>query len=147
MVYEARRDLDDVAAAALFHLSDRELRHVEESRQVDAEHRRVIGLAVLPEGLRDEDAGVVDERIDTPEPRHAFGDRTLGRPPVRDVARNGQDVRVVGMSDRARNRDDPVAATAIRLYECCAYALRCAGDHGNFLFTVHTRYFHPYKSR
>src|SRR5258708_40297273 len=52
VVYEARRDLNDVAAAALLHLSDRELRYVEESRQIDAEDRRVIGLAVLPEGLR-----------------------------------------------------------------------------------------------
>ena len=42
MVYKARRDLDDVAAAALFHLSDRELRQVEKSRPVDAEHHRVI---------------------------------------------------------------------------------------------------------
>jgi hypothetical protein len=38
---------------------------VEESRPVDAEHHRVITLAVLREGLRDEDAGVVDERVDT----------------------------------------------------------------------------------
>jgi hypothetical protein len=102
VAYEARRDLDDVAVAALLHLSDRELRHVEESREVNAEHRRVVGLAVLREGFRDEDAGVVDERVDAPEPRYAFGDRTLGRPPVSDVARNGQDVRVVGSSDRAR---------------------------------------------
>ena len=147
MVYEARRDLDDVAAAPLLHLSDRELRHVEESCQIDAEHHRVIGLAVLREGLRDEDAGVVDERVDTPEPRHAFGDRTLGRPPVSDVARNGQDVRVVGSSDRARNRDDPVAATAIPLDERCADALRCASDDGNFPFTAHDRLLHPSESR
>ena len=147
VVYEARRDLDDVAAATLLHLSDRELRHVEESRQVDAEHRCVIGLAVLREGLRDEDAGVVDESVDTPEPRHAFGDRTLGRPPVSDVARNGQDVRIVGSSDRARNRDDPLAATAIRPDERCADAPRCAGNDGNFPFTAHARLLHPSESR
>src|SRR6266403_4472771 len=34
VVYQARRDLDDMAAAALLHLSDRKLRHVEESPQV-----------------------------------------------------------------------------------------------------------------
>src|SRR5690348_1548001 len=42
VVYEARRNLDDVAGAALLHLGDGELRDVEESRQVDAEHRCVI---------------------------------------------------------------------------------------------------------
>ena len=42
VVDEARRDLDDVAAAALLHLGDRELRHVEESREVDAEHEQLI---------------------------------------------------------------------------------------------------------
>ena len=143
MVYQARRDLDNVTAAALLHLGDRELRHVKEPSEVDAEYRRVVGFAVLREGLRDEDAGIVDESVDMPEPRHAFGDRTLGRPSVSDVARNGQDIRVVGSSDRAGDRDDPVAATAIRLDERCANALRCAGDDGNFLFTAHARLLHP----
>jgi len=63
---------------------------VKESRQVDAENRRVIGIAVLREVLRDEDACVIDEGVDTPEPRHAFGDRTLGRPPFSDVAQQMQ---------------------------------------------------------
>ena len=72
VVYEARRDLDDVAAATLLHLRERELRDVEESGQVDAEDRCVIDLGVLCEWFRDEDASVVDERVDTPEPRHAL---------------------------------------------------------------------------
>src|SRR5258708_4132695 len=41
---------------------------------------------LLGERFGDEDAGVVDERVDPPEPGHPFGDRTLGRLPIGDVA-------------------------------------------------------------
>ena len=143
MVYEARRDLDDVAAAALLHLGDRELRHMEESRQVDAEDRCVIGLAVLCERFRDEYASVVDKGVDAPEPDQAFGDRTLGRLSVGNVARHHQDLVIVGWPDGPCSRDHPIIAIAIRLDKGRADALRGTGDDGNSPFAAHARLLHP----
>jgi hypothetical protein len=68
MVDEARGNLNDMAPALLLHLGDGELRGVEEPGGVDAQDGSVIGLGVLGEGLGDEDARVVDERVDAPEP-------------------------------------------------------------------------------
>jgi hypothetical protein len=56
-----------MTAALLLHLGDRELRDVKEAGDVDAQDRRVVGLGVLRERFGDEDAGVVDERVDAPE--------------------------------------------------------------------------------
>ena len=92
MVDQARRDLHDMAAALLLHLGDGELGDVKEARDIDAQDRRIVGLGVLSERFGDEDAGVVDERVDAPEPGHAFGDRTLGRLPIGDVAGDDHDV-------------------------------------------------------
>jgi hypothetical protein len=81
-----------MAAALLLHLGDGELRHVKEARDIDAQDRRVVGLGVLSERFGDEDAGVVDERVDAPEPRHAFRDCTLGRLAIGDVAGDDHDI-------------------------------------------------------
>ena len=55
--------------------------------------RREVGLGVLGERLGDEDAGVVDQRIDAAEPGHGFGDHALGGLRVGDVAGDGENVR------------------------------------------------------
>ena len=68
-----------MAATPLLHLGDGELCDVKEPGDVDAHDRPVVGLGVRGERFGDEDAGVVDERVDAPEPCHAFGDRTRGR--------------------------------------------------------------------
>jgi hypothetical protein len=86
---------------------------VKEAREVDAQHSRVISLGISSERLGDEHASVVDERIDAPEPGHAFGDRTLGRLPVGNVAGHHQDLVIVGWPDRPCRRDHPVIAIAI----------------------------------
>jgi hypothetical protein len=92
VVDEARCDLYDMAAALFLHFGDGELRDVKEARDIDAQHRRIIDLSVLSERFGDEDAGAVDERVDAPEPGHAFRDRTLGRLPIGDVAGDDHDV-------------------------------------------------------
>src|SRR5882724_1302799 len=92
---QARRDLHDVAAMPLLHLGDGELRDVKEAREVDTHYRFIIVLGILSERLGDEYAGVVDKRIDAPEPGQTFGNRTLGRLPVSDVAGHGQDLAIV----------------------------------------------------
>jgi hypothetical protein len=84
----------------LLHLCDGELRDVKEAREVDAQHSRVISLGILSEWLGDEYASVVDECIDAPEPGQAFGNRTLGRLPVGNVAGHHQDLVIVGWPDR-----------------------------------------------
>jgi hypothetical protein len=69
VVNKARADLDNMAATLLFHLGDGELRHVEEADSVDAQGGGEVGFGIFGEGLGDEDAGIVDERVDAPEPR------------------------------------------------------------------------------
>lgn len=75
-----------MTAALLLHLGDGELRHVKEASDVGAQKRLVVVLGVLGKWLGDEDASVVDERVDAPEAGHAFGDRTLGGFSISDVA-------------------------------------------------------------
>jgi hypothetical protein len=46
-VDEARCDLYDMAATLSLHHSDGELRHVEESGEIDAQNASVVGIGVL----------------------------------------------------------------------------------------------------
>src|ERR1700726_4210958 len=144
---KARRDLHDVAAMPLLHLCDGELRDVKEAREVDAQHSRVISLGILSERLGDEYASVVDERIDAPKPGQAFGNRTLGRLPVGNVAGHDQDLVIVGWPDRPCRRDHPVIEIAICFDKGCAHAPRGASDGGNLPFAAHARLLHPSRSR
>jgi hypothetical protein len=112
-------------------------RDVEEAGEVDADDGGEVGLGVAGEGPGDEESGIVDERVDAPEPRHAFGDRAFRRLPVRDVAGHRQNIVIVRRLDRPRGRDHPVVALAIRVDQGLADALRCTGDDGNFPFGIH----------
>ena len=78
MVDQAGGDLHDVAAALFLHFRNRQLGDAEEAGKVDPERAGEIGLAVLGEWFCDEDAGVVDQRIDAAEPGHGFPDHALG---------------------------------------------------------------------
>jgi len=80
VIDQAGGDLHDVAAALLLHFRNRQLGNAEESGEVDAERAGEIGLALLGERFGDEDAGVVDQRVDTAEPGQAVGDHPLGGP-------------------------------------------------------------------
>ena len=137
VVDQACRDLHHMAAALLLHLGNGELGDVKETGDVDAHHRRVVSLGVLGERLPDEDAGVVDERVDAPEPRHAFGNRALGCLSVGDVAGDRDDIVIVRRPDRARGRDNPVIAVTIRLDERGADALRGTSNDSHFPFGAH----------
>jgi hypothetical protein len=81
-----------MAAASLLHLGDGELRDVKKACDIDAQDRRVVCLGVLGERFADKDAGVVDQRVDAPEPGHAFRDSTLGRFSIGDIAGDDQNV-------------------------------------------------------
>jgi hypothetical protein len=134
---QARRDLHDVAATPLLHLCDGQLRDVKEAREIDAQHRSIISLGILSERLGDEYASIVDERIDAPEPGQAFGNRTLGRLPVGNVAGHHQDLVIVARPDRSCRRDHTVIESAIGFDKGCAHAPRCAGDDDNLLSDTH----------
>jgi hypothetical protein len=101
VVDQACRDLHDMAAGLIFHLRDGALRDVEEAGNVHVQHGRVIGVGILRERLGDEDAGVVDKRVDAPEPPHPFRDHPIRRLPIADIAGNDQDVGVDGLAERA----------------------------------------------
>src|SRR2546430_859857 len=59
-----RRDVDDVTAAALFHLRDRFVTTIEHAKQIRLEHRAKIFGRGLLDSLKDTDTGVVDENIE-----------------------------------------------------------------------------------
>ena len=132
MVDQARCDLYYVAAALFLHLGDGELSDVKEAGKVDAQNSGVVGLGVLGEGLGDEDAGVVDERVDAPEPGHALGDRALRRFPIGDVAGHRENFVIARRLKRACRRDDVVIAIAVGLDEGRTDTSRCPGNDCNF---------------
>ena len=107
---QRRCDLHDVAALALLHLDHGALRDVKEAGEIDPENRRIIGLGIFRERLRDEDAGIVDQRIDPPKSSHPVRDRAFGSLDVRDRL-GGQARRVVGLLAVAHDcfRDLPIA--------------------------------------
>ena len=123
MVNQARGDLDHMAAPLLRHLGDRKLRDMEEPRDVDRHDGRVVGLGILGERFADEDAGVVDQRVDTPEPRHPIRNGTLCGAAVGNVT--------ASVTDRTINRG--VSVTITRKFIQCASLIASAG----FLLVLH----------
>ena len=70
---------------------------------VDAHHRRIVLGRVLRERLCDEDAGIVDQRVDAAEARDGLRDDAFGGGRVGDVAgeRRGRRRRSDGLIERA----------------------------------------------
>lgn len=128
-----------VAAALAKHLLDGELGDAEEPAQVAAGDRVVVLPRVLGERFGDEDAGVVDEGVDTSEPLDRGGGDALGRGRVGDVALHGHDLRVVGGGDGPGGGDHGVAELAVRLDPTGADALGPTGDDGDLLGWVTPR--------
>jgi hypothetical protein len=91
-----RGDVDDAAPAALDHIVDDLLGHVEQAGEVGLDDRVPVGAAHLAEHAVARDAGVVHQHIDRP----VFALRLLegrdGRIPVPDVADRG----IEGVAER-----------------------------------------------
>ena len=117
--------LHDMTAALFFHLGHGELRDVKEAGDVDVQDRREVGLGILGKWLGDEDAGVVDERVDAPKPAETFGNRAFGRLPIGDVAGDDQDVGVARGLNRPCRRDYAVVAIEVHFDERRSDTLRC----------------------
>src|SRR5262249_51538171 len=69
MIGKAGADVDDVAGALLQLLGRGAVRDVEEAGAIGPYHRLEVSDRIVREGLGDEDAGIVDERVDPPEAR------------------------------------------------------------------------------
>ncbi|MNR42399.1 hypothetical protein D3C85_1609090 [compost metagenome] len=117
-----------MAGTLLLHLGGSELGDVEEPADVDRNGIGVVVLRVLRERLGIEDAGVVDQRIDAAELRHAFADDPLGDFALGNVAGDRQDVGIVRRLDVAGVGDDPIAAVAERLDHAGTDALGGTGN-------------------
>ena len=107
---------------------------MEEAAEIDRNDRREILGGIVGERLGDEDAGIVDQRVDAAETLERLRYDLLRRRRIGDVAGNGQNIRIPRRLDRAGIGDDAVIAIAISLDQVRADALRCAGDDDDFLF-------------
>ncbi len=67
---------------------------VEEAVQIGRQHRGIVLVGVVGERLGDEDAGIVDQRVDLTELLERLLDDALGSLGIADVARDRQDIRV-----------------------------------------------------
>jgi len=74
-------------------------------------------------GLHGEDAGVVDQRVDTTKARCCFFHDALGHRAIGNVACHGNHVGTTGRLDRTRVRDHAVIAVTKRLDEARADTL------------------------
>jgi hypothetical protein len=128
-----------MAGALLQHFGRDPPGHVEEAAEVDRDDRRVILVRIAGEGLRNEDAGVVDQAVDAAEALERLRDDSFGRLGIGDVAGDSQNVRIRGRLDRTGVGDDAIIAIAISLDQFRADALRCAGDNDDFLLCTPER--------
>src|SRR5882724_10796337 len=128
-----------MTSALFFHLGHGELRDVKEPGDVDIQDRREVGLGILGKWFGDEDASIVDERIDAPKPAETFRNRTFGRLPISDVAGDDQDVIVARGLNRPCRCDYTVVAIEVRFDEGSPDTLRRASYNSNLLFGTHRK--------
>jgi hypothetical protein len=93
------------------------------NREIDAQNGSVADVRVLSERPGDENAGVVDERVDARDRTHRLSDETLGRIPSANIAVYCHDAIVGGRLYRSGRGDHVVIAIAVCLDEGCAEAL------------------------
>src|SRR5438270_4654278 len=122
--------------ALLEHLRHRALRHGEEPGEVDRDDVGVVLGGVIGERLGDEDASVVDQRVDPAELTQALADDRFGGGGIADVTLNGKHADVFRRLDGARVRDYRVAEFPVCGDERLSDSLRGPGDDGNLLDLV-----------
>src|SRR3989442_919045 len=122
---------------ALFeHLRNRALRHGKEPGEVDRDDVGVVLGGVIGERLGDEDASVVDQRVDPAELLQALANDLFGGGGIADVTLNGKDADVFRRLDGARVRYYRVAEFPVGGDERLSDPLRGPGDDGNLLDLV-----------
>ena len=100
-------------AVAREHGGDGTAGHLEESTQVHTRDCVVVLVGVVGERLADEDAGVVDERVDPTEPAQGGVDDPGPGAVLSHVDGHGQHLGIVRFSDGPGYCDDRVAELAV----------------------------------
>ena len=80
------RDVDDVTAAALFHLRNGFVTTVEDTEQIGFQHRAKIFRRSLSHGFKRADAGIVDKNIEAAKFLNGVVDKSFDLIVVADVA-------------------------------------------------------------
>src|SRR6516165_4337208 len=120
---------------------------MEGPREIDPDHGGEVGFGIFRKGLCDEQAGIVDERIDPSVALDGKSHDAIGGLCARDVAIDSSDRRIVALVDRTRAGNDMIADVTIGPEQCRANASRRAGDDGNLPFGFHIRSFTRSKYR
>jgi hypothetical protein len=106
---------------------------IKESCGIGADDRGVIIFCVLRERFGNKDSRVVDQRVNPTEPFQSICDHALRRFPLRDIALDDYDVRILRGRDRAGGCDYAVVAVLVCPDEGRTDATRSACDNGNLL--------------
>ncbi len=137
MVDQAGRDLHDMPRTPLCHLGNGAPGETEEPAEVDRNDGGEIVLGVVDERFGDEDACIVDERVDAAEAIESLRDDALHRRRIDDVAGDVENVRVGRRLDRARIGDHAVVPLAKSPDQIRANPLRRAGDDRDLPVRAH----------
>ncbi len=137
---DAGGDGDDVAVTVRAHVLGGLLRWIEEAHQVGADDGVDFGFAVIGDGVRHEDAGVVDQDVDLTEGGNGFFKQFGSGGWQGDVAGNRQEVarvaELLGGGLQALQRtgvaNHVVAALQIGSRNAQADTTRCAGNDDSF---------------
>jgi hypothetical protein len=104
------------------------LRQCEESREIDADRTGVVVSGVVRERLGDEDAGVVDERVDAPEGLERSTDDPIGGGRIADVSLDAEHQRILVRLGRAGDRHDGPPVPQVAGDDACADPPGTPGD-------------------
>src|SRR5262245_2911402 len=119
------------------HRGGNTLGDVEEAGEIGGDLCVEVLGRVVREGLGDEDAGIVDERVDPPEAGQRLLDDALGGGGIANVAGDRENIRIAALLDRARRRHDAIIAIAIGLDEHSTDTLGGARYDGDLLLIAH----------
>src|SRR6185437_4839795 len=147
---EQRRDIDD---APLMRRLDPDFGHLARHEpgplEVGVDDAIPVLLAVLEHGLRDGDAGIVDENVERPQRRPRRGDGVAHAPDIADIARDAGDAATL-CGDLACRRLEPIGMTrgerdrraGARQHagEMLPEPARCPGDEGDAAREVEHRH-------
>jgi hypothetical protein len=106
VIDEAGRDLHNVPGSLLQHLLGCALSDMEKPVDIDGQHVSKIFVRIVGEMFCDEDARIVDERVDAAEELQRLRDDAFRGFGIGDVTGNRQDVRIRRRLDRADIRDN-----------------------------------------
>jgi hypothetical protein len=106
---------------------------VEKPGEIHRGDELVVRRGVLGERLGDEDAGIVDQRVDPAEPLDRRRHDPVGGRGFGDVTGDGGHARVIGRCDRACVRHHRIAESAVGVDQGGPHPLRGTGDERDFL--------------